>query len=163
MRVERVTVALPNTPPTLRRQAPTHSVLSGLASERYDASRPSHSRSACPLRAARPVGATPARAPVVGRAERPGRGRGCAGERQEETRAAQCAGRETLTGPNRLGAIVLAGGGSTRMGEPKALLDWEGSPLVVHVARVVAAAAAPVVVVGAPGQELPALPDGVEV
>ena len=58
---------------------------------------------------------------------------------------------------------MLAGGGSTRMGEPKALLDWEGSPLVVHVARVVAAAAAPVVVVGAPGQELPALPDGVEV
>jgi molybdenum cofactor guanylyltransferase len=49
------------------------------------------------------------------------------------------------------------------MGEPKALLDWAGSPLVVHVARVVAAAAAPVVVVGAPGQELPPLPDGVEV
>jgi molybdenum cofactor guanylyltransferase len=49
------------------------------------------------------------------------------------------------------------------MGEPKALLDWEGSPLVVHVARVVAAAAAPVVVVGAPGQELPPLPDEVEV
>jgi molybdopterin-guanine dinucleotide biosynthesis protein A len=58
---------------------------------------------------------------------------------------------------------VLAGGGSTRMGEPKALLDWEGSPLVVHVARVVAAAAAPVVVVGAPGQELPSLPAGVEI
>ena len=58
---------------------------------------------------------------------------------------------------------MLAGGGSRRMGEPKALLDWQGSPLVVHVAEVVAAAAAPVVVVGAPGQELPALPDGVEV
>jgi molybdopterin-guanine dinucleotide biosynthesis protein A/uncharacterized protein YhfF len=57
---------------------------------------------------------------------------------------------------------VLAGGRSTRMGEPKALLDWRGTPLVVHVAGVVAAAAAPVVVVGAPGQVLPLLPAGVE-
>jgi uncharacterized protein YhfF/molybdopterin-guanine dinucleotide biosynthesis protein A len=48
------------------------------------------------------------------------------------------------------------------MGEPKALLDWRGTPLVVHVARVVAEVAAPVVVVGAPGQELPPLPEGVE-
>lgn len=58
---------------------------------------------------------------------------------------------------------MLAGGLSTRMGEPKALLDWHGAPLVVLVAEIVAAAAAPVVVVGAAGQELPALPAGVEV
>ncbi len=42
------------------------------------------------------------------------------------------------------------------MGRPKALLDWYGVPLVVHVARAVAqATGGPVVVVGAPGQSLP--------
>jgi molybdopterin-guanine dinucleotide biosynthesis protein A len=56
-----------------------------------------------------------------------------------------------------LGGVVLAGGRSSRMGAAKADLDWHGVPLVVHVARAVAAATrGPVVVVGAPGQELPA-------
>lgn len=56
-----------------------------------------------------------------------------------------------------LGGVVLAGGRSTRMGTPKALLDWHGVPLVVHVARAVAAATGGrTVVVGAPGQDLPA-------
>ena len=49
------------------------------------------------------------------------------------------------------------------MGESKALVDWRGSPLVVVVAGVVAAVTAPVVVVGAPDQGLPELPDGIEV
>jgi uncharacterized protein YhfF/molybdopterin-guanine dinucleotide biosynthesis protein A len=49
------------------------------------------------------------------------------------------------------------------MGSAKALIDWRGTPLVVHVAAVVAKATAPVVVVTAPGQELPPLPRGVEV
>jgi molybdenum cofactor guanylyltransferase len=48
------------------------------------------------------------------------------------------------------------------MGTSKALLDWGGRPLVVHVAAAVAEAAAPVVVVAAAGQELPPLPAGVE-
>jgi molybdopterin-guanine dinucleotide biosynthesis protein A len=48
------------------------------------------------------------------------------------------------------------------MGMPKALLDWSGTPLVAHVAGTLAEAAAPVVVVAAPGQELPPLPAGVE-
>ena len=58
-------------------------------------------------------------------------------------------------------AIVLAGGASTRMGTSKALLDWHGTPLVHRVAAVLAAICDPVVVVAAPGQELP-LPAGVE-
>ena len=60
-----------------------------------------------------------------------------------------------------LGGVVLAGGRSSRMGRAKADLDWHGVPLVVHVARAVAAATGgPVVVVGAPGQ---LLPDGLTV
>jgi molybdopterin-guanine dinucleotide biosynthesis protein A len=63
------------------------------------------------------------------------------------------------------GGIVLAGGRSSRMGTPKALLDWHGRPLLVHVTEQLQAAlgaGAPVVVVRAPGQELPGLPPGVE-
>lgn len=58
-------------------------------------------------------------------------------------------------------AIVLAGGMGSRMGTPKALLDWHGTPLVHHVASILAGVCDPVVVVAAPGQELP-LPGGVE-
>jgi molybdopterin-guanine dinucleotide biosynthesis protein A len=60
---------------------------------------------------------------------------------------------------------VLAGGASSRMGAPKELLDWHGTPLVAHVAGIVAAAVAPgpVVVVARRGQAVPPLPGGVEV
>jgi molybdenum cofactor guanylyltransferase len=59
--------------------------------------------------------------------------------------------------------IVLAGGRSRRMGADKAALDWDGEPLVARVARAVAAGVdGPVVVVGAPGRALPALPAGAE-
>lgn len=55
-----------------------------------------------------------------------------------------------------IGGVILAGGRSTRMGFPKALIDWDGTPLVVHVRDAVArATGGPVVVVKAPGQELP--------
>jgi molybdopterin-guanine dinucleotide biosynthesis protein A len=60
-----------------------------------------------------------------------------------------------------LGAVVLAGGGSRRMGVPKALLEWHGSPLVVRVARLLERVAGTVVVVGASGQRLPAIPGAV--
>jgi molybdopterin-guanine dinucleotide biosynthesis protein A len=61
-------------------------------------------------------------------------------------------------------AVVLAGGRSTRMGTPKAALDWHGSTLVRRAAAIVARAVdGPVVVVRAADQELPALPAAVEV
>jgi molybdopterin-guanine dinucleotide biosynthesis protein A len=60
--------------------------------------------------------------------------------------------------------IVLAGGRSSRMGTPKAWLDWHGTTLLRRTCGVVArGAGGPVVVVRAPGQELPALPAGVRV
>jgi molybdenum cofactor guanylyltransferase len=59
-------------------------------------------------------------------------------------------------------AIVLAGGMSSRMGVPKALLDWHGTPLVHRVAGILARVCHPVVVVAAAGQELP-VPAGVEI
>ena len=37
----------------------------------------------------------------------------------------------------RHGALVLAGGRSSRMGRPKALLDWHGLPAVTHAVEVV--------------------------
>jgi len=65
----------------------------------------------------------------------------------------------------RFGAILLVGGRSTRMGQAKATLDWHGEPLAGRVARVLARAVGdgPVVVVSAPGQEVPGLPVGAEV
>ncbi len=67
--------------------------------------------------------------------------------------------------PPPTGAILLVGGRSTRMGTAKAALDWHGEPLACRVARVLARAVAdgPVVAVGAPGQQLPAMSAGVEV
>jgi molybdopterin-guanine dinucleotide biosynthesis protein A len=60
--------------------------------------------------------------------------------------------------------IVLAGGRSTRMGTPKAALEWHGSTLLRRVVGIVARGVdGPVVVVRAPGQALPALPAAVEV
>lgn len=64
----------------------------------------------------------------------------------------------------RLAAIVLAGGQSTRMGRPKATLEWHGSTLVRRAVGIVARVVdGPIVVVRAATQELPALPAAVEV
>lgn len=60
--------------------------------------------------------------------------------------------------------VLLAGGRSSRMGEPKAALEWHGSTLLRRTAGLLARTVdGPVVVVRAPGQQLPALPAGVEV
>ncbi len=60
-------------------------------------------------------------------------------------------------------AIVLAGGRSSRMGAPKAGLEWHGSTLLRRVVGLAGRAAGPVVVVRAAGQELPPLPEAVRV
>ena len=62
------------------------------------------------------------------------------------------------------GAIILAGGKSSRMGSPKAALDWHGSTLLRRVTGLAQrTVAGPVVVVRAPGQKLPELHPSVEV
>jgi molybdopterin-guanine dinucleotide biosynthesis protein A len=55
-------------------------------------------------------------------------------------------------------AVVLAGGKSSRMGRPKALLPFGDEPLIVHIVRSLKHIFAEIVVVAAPGQEMPALP-----
>ena len=63
-----------------------------------------------------------------------------------------------------VGAILLIGGASTRMGTPKAELDWHGTTLAAHLVRVLAEAlpAAPIVVVAGMDQTPPSLPEAVE-
>jgi molybdopterin-guanine dinucleotide biosynthesis protein A len=62
------------------------------------------------------------------------------------------------------GAVVLAGGRSSRMGAPKALLPWRGKPLLEHVVDVLLEVCDhPVVVVAHTGQPLPPLPSQVVV
>ena len=62
-----------------------------------------------------------------------------------------------------LGGVVLCGGQSRRMGRPKAWLPFGGEVLLQRVVRCVREVASPVVVVAAPGQELPDLPPDVGV
>ncbi len=62
------------------------------------------------------------------------------------------------------GAIILAGGKSSRMGSPKASLDWHGSTLLRRVTGLAQRSVdGPVVVVRAPGQELPEIHPSIEV
>jgi molybdenum cofactor guanylyltransferase len=56
--------------------------------------------------------------------------------------------------------VVLAGGRSSRMGMPKAALEWHGSTLLSRTVGILArATGGPVVVVRASGQDLPELPE----
>ncbi len=55
-------------------------------------------------------------------------------------------------------AVILVGGKSSRMGQSKALLLFDGEPLIVHIVRFLQRMFADVVVVAAPEQELPTLP-----
>lgn len=59
-----------------------------------------------------------------------------------------------------LGAIILCGGGSRRMGRDKALLDWDGQRAVDRVAALARAAGAEALVTAGADLGLPWVPDG---
>jgi molybdenum cofactor guanylyltransferase len=69
--------------------------------------------------------------------------------------------RATIAAMATTAGIVLAGGRSSRMGSAKAALEWHGSTLLRRVVGLVERVVDRVVVVRAPGQELPALPAAV--
>jgi molybdenum cofactor guanylyltransferase len=61
---------------------------------------------------------------------------------------------------DRFGGIVLCGGKSTRMGRPKLSLPFGSETMLARVVLIITEVVSPVVVVAAPGQELPELPVG---
>lgn len=61
------------------------------------------------------------------------------------------------------GGIVLCGGRSSRMGRPKAWLPFGGESMLQRVVRVLREVVDPVVVVAAPGQDVPPLPPDVQI
>jgi molybdopterin-guanine dinucleotide biosynthesis protein A len=63
----------------------------------------------------------------------------------------------------RTGGIILCGGRSSRMGRPKAWLPFGDEVMLQRVVRIVRAVIDPVIVVAAPGQEVPELPSGIKV
>jgi molybdopterin-guanine dinucleotide biosynthesis protein A len=63
----------------------------------------------------------------------------------------------------RIGGIILCGGRSSRMGQPKAWLPFGDEVMLQRIVRIVRAVVDPVVVVAAPGQDVPKLPQEVEI
>jgi len=63
----------------------------------------------------------------------------------------------------RVGGIVLCGGKSLRMGRPKAWLPVGDEVMLQRVVRTLRGVVGPVVVVAAPGQDVPPLPDDVPI
>ena len=63
----------------------------------------------------------------------------------------------------RTAGVVLCGGQSSRMGRPKAWLPLGGELMLPRVVRLLGEAVAPLVVVAAPGQDVPPLPPEVEI
>lgn len=55
-----------------------------------------------------------------------------------------------MTGRGAVGAFVLAGGKSSRMGRPKGLLPFSGKPLVIHLAQLLEVTAEPAAIIGPP-------------
>src|SRR5262245_15870176 len=64
---------------------------------------------------------------------------------------------------SRVGGIVLCGGRSSRMGRPKAWLPFGGELMLPRVVRLLRETVAPVVIVAAPGQDVPPVPPEVRV
>jgi len=67
------------------------------------------------------------------------------------------------TPPVNVAGIVLCGGESSRMGRPKAWLPFAGEIMLPRVVRLLREAVGPVVVVAAPGQDVPLLPTEVAI
>jgi molybdopterin-guanine dinucleotide biosynthesis protein A len=63
----------------------------------------------------------------------------------------------------RVGGIVLCGGQSKRMGRPKAWLPFAGELMLGRVVRLLSEVVNPVIVVAAPDQEVPELPQTVKI
>jgi len=58
----------------------------------------------------------------------------------------------------RVGGVILCGGESKRMGRPKAWLPFGGELLLPRIVRLLGEVVSPLVVVAAPGQDVPPLP-----
>src|SRR5438067_13296800 len=63
----------------------------------------------------------------------------------------------------QVGGVILCGGESKRMGRPKAWLPFGGELMLPRVVRLLGEAAAPLVAVAAPGQDVPPLPPDVTI
>jgi molybdopterin-guanine dinucleotide biosynthesis protein A len=62
-----------------------------------------------------------------------------------------------------IAAVILCGGESRRMGRPKAWLPFGPEVMLQRVVRLAGTVAQPIVVVAAPGQDLPELPAAVSI
>lgn len=67
------------------------------------------------------------------------------------------------SGSQSVGGIVLCGGRSSRMGQPKLTLPFGGEPMLARVVRILRKTVTPVVVVAAPDQDVPPLPSDVRI
>jgi molybdopterin-guanine dinucleotide biosynthesis protein A len=63
----------------------------------------------------------------------------------------------------QIGGLVLCGGQSSRMGRAKAWLPFGHELMLPRVVRLLGEAVAPIVVVAAPGQDVPSLPTQIEI
>ncbi len=63
----------------------------------------------------------------------------------------------------RIGGVVLCGGQSSRMGQPKAWLSFGNELMLPRVVRLLGEAVAPLVIVTAVDQDVPSLPPGIEI
>lgn len=63
----------------------------------------------------------------------------------------------------RVGGVILCGGESKRMGRPKAWLPFGQELMLPRVVRLLSEVVSPLVVVAAPGQDIPPLPPDVTI
>jgi molybdopterin-guanine dinucleotide biosynthesis protein A len=63
----------------------------------------------------------------------------------------------------RVAGIILCGGRSSRMGRPKAWLPFGDELMLPRVVRLLGEVVSPIVVVAAPGQDVPPLPADIEI